>query len=284
MGAVRDDPFLWAALAALFLGLAAGQAFRAPLARGGAARRRKAASRWTRSFAFAAFAVLSATALLVLPAKSSLLEPSLPWTGAAAFALGFLAGLWPLAAGLPAALLVSGALLLARASLAGWVPFRGAGPVASLLPFERSGEGAGPFAYRAELELAERDSIPVAQELLIESDAAGLAVEGIVLRGPVALAAKLARGASRFYRVAAVAGRAGPGPSFAARPWILDGIAALDPAEGWEPGAPAAERASPGDLLVRRRSTSVLAPLLVLEPLRFDLDASMDPRIAAERY
>jgi len=283
MLAARDDPFLWAALAALFLGLAAGQALRGALKRGGAAGRRKAASRWARSFAFAALAVLSATALLVLPAKSSLLEPSLPWTAAAAFPLGFLAGLWPLAAGIPAALLVSGALFLARASLAGWVPFRGPGPVASLLPFERGAEGQLPAACRAELELAERDSMPVAQELLIESDAAGLTVEGLVLRGPAALAAKLTRGASRFYRVAGLATRPGPGPSFAARPGILDRIAALDPAEGWEPGAPAAERASPGELLVRRRSTSRLAPLLVLEPVRFDLDSSMDPSVAAGR-
>jgi hypothetical protein len=283
MLAAKDDPYLWAALAAIFAGLAAGQALRNAFARGRADKRKRRAGRWARVSALAAIAVLSATGLLVLPAKSSLLEQALPWTAAAALALGFLAGRWPLAAGIPEAALALGAILLVRTALAGWVPFRGAGPVASLLPFERSDTASGRASYRAELELAERDSIPVAQEVLIDSAAAGLVAESLVLSGPAGLAAKLTRGASRFYRVVAIAVSDGLGPRFSAPPGIFDRIAALGPEDGLEPGAPAAERAALRDLFIRRRATTTLAPLFVLEPVRFGLDAAMAPLVAPAR-
>ena len=293
MGAAKNDPYLWALLAALLAGLALGQAARWAATLLGASRtssrnapnrRARRAARSARAVALAALAVLAATALLVFPDKAGLSDPLLRLSAAAALGLGLVGGTFPLAAGLPLAALALGAFLFLRSGLGGWIPFGGPGPLGSLLPYELKAGPAGEGSFRGELELAERDSVPVAQEVGLASDGAALAVESLELKGPVGLAATLARGGRSFYRVVGLVGRpsaAGQGPRllFAGASPLLASLASLGADEGMEPGAAPAVRGELLGLVLRRRATSAAAPIVVLEPIRFSLDADLSPYV-----
>jgi len=281
MIAAREDPYLWAALAALLAGLALGQALRwlaSPRGPGKAGRRR--AGRSARALAFLALALLPATGLLVFPPKAALLEPLLPWSALAAFALGVLAGTWPRAAGAPIASLCLAAFLLLRSGLGGWIAFRGPREVATLLPYELA-KGGKP-SFRGDLELAERDSVPVAQEVSLDSGAAALAVESLEFEGPIGLAAYLAREGRSFYRVVALVGESGSRLDFPPASALLDRLAALDAGAGLSPGGPPDSAEALRGMLSRRRSTSDLARLELLEPARFMLDSAIAPLVLSE--
>jgi hypothetical protein len=284
LAAAAKDPYLWSALAALLLGLALGQAIRwiaTPRRAGIEARVRRERSS-ARALALVGLALLPATALLVFPAKASLQGAALPAWAAAVLAAGLLAGLWPRAAGLPMAAVALGAFLFLDAGLAGWLPFSGPGPVASLLPYEASGGAAGAASFRGELELAERDSVPVVQEIGMASADAALAVESLDLSGPLGLAALLAKGEGRFYRVVGLVGSGAAPELFPPPSGLLGRLAPLGPGEGLEPGAAPERRLALLGFFERRRSTSPSSSIVALEPLRFALGEEMEALIASE--
>lgn len=299
--ALGADPFLWALLAALSGGLAAGQALRAFLPLGGEQEPllRKRPARLSRSIALFAVALLAVSALLIFADKTSLASEFttaalIPWPCVAA-ALGFLAGLRPLALGLP----ILGLSLLALGFLAlclqGWLPFRAAVSesfeVAHLLPYS-----ADPAGFRGQLELPERDSVPVAQDLALSTNAVCLRVECLAFSGPLRLAASIvAPGGSslgealpsadpfalgesaiaafspvlRLYRVVGIASPDGRASLSFARPQhaaFLDAVLGL--------GVDAARPTSTFfGLAVRSARSSAPAHLLALEPVTFFLTA-----------
>ena len=194
--ALVADPFLWALLAALLGGLSAGQALRALLPLGGERESllRKRPARLSRSVALLAIALLAASALLIFADKASLASALaaatlIPWACAVAI-LGLLAGFRPLVLGFPLLGLSLFALGFFALCLQGWLPFRAATgesfEMAHLLPYS-----VGPSGFRGQLELPERDSVPIAQDLALSTDAVCLRVESLAFAGPLRLAASI---------------------------------------------------------------------------------------------
>jgi hypothetical protein len=276
------DPYLWTTTASLLAGLSIGQGL-------GALVRRRRSRRLARCIAYLSLAILALAGLLVLSDKAALaLAPSrllFPWSAAIA-CLGLLAGRFPLAAGTPVALLALAALFLLRLSLAGWLPLRPGAPlpVATLLPYE-----VGPASFRGQLELLERDSIPIAQELSLGSSSVALSAELLELEGPLGFCAGLvsprtsASGTRRFYRVVGLAAPGGMGRSFPSPAYLrfLDLALPLGPSEGLEPSGPSVSRSALFGLAKRSRGTSQAASLVALERLTFNL--SEDGRIDTGR-
>jgi len=286
------DPFAWAFIAALFSGIAAGQCLRAFAAagrgRGDALRLRS--RRIARAIAYLSLAILAAAALFVLADKGALASawasPAilLGWA-ALVLAFGLCAGTRPLLLGLPLAVIAGAALVLVRLSLEGWLPLRSAAApkveIARLLPYE-----VGASSFRGQLELPERDSVPVAQEVGFAASSAALRVEGIELKEPLRLAACIvlpgARGAAAaytttlsLYRVVGLAAPGVTGNAFATPRWVglLDAALPLRAGEGLESGLPPARARALFGLAERTRRTSAAAPLVALDALVFDLDA-----------
>lgn len=197
--ALVADPFLWALLTALAFGLAAGQGLRAflPLPMGGAAFLQKRSARVARSIAVLALSCLDFACLLIFADKASLASelssgaavPLLPWACAAAI-LGLLAGFRPFVLGLPLLGLSLLALGFLSLCLQGWLPNRasegGSFAVAHLLPYSVASTG-----FRGQLELPERDSVPVAQDLSLSTTSVSLRVESLALAGPLRFAASI---------------------------------------------------------------------------------------------
>ena len=151
--AVAADPHLWIGGAALFIGVAAGQALRALLpgrvrnARTSRIRSRRIA----RAIAYLSLALLLATCLLIFPAKEALdpavlvVEAVVPYA-AILGAAGALAGAFPLAAGLPA-------LALGPREDASTMP-RGLGPRLRPGALTLTGTGARALSVMTGLSLA----------------------------------------------------------------------------------------------------------------------------------
>jgi hypothetical protein len=281
-----SEPCLWGGLAALFVGLALGQALRAcvpihePRVRSLHARPHRIA----RSIAFLSLGLLALVGLLVFVDKAVLAEALsasfsrggmvlLPWACVVAL-IGLLSGFRPFVLGLPLAFMAALACVLLSLCLEGWLPFRAAGGegyrIARLLPYE-----VGASSFRGQLETAERDSVPVLQELSFDSNSVALSAESLELSGPLGLAAKaLTRsgGASgpgngsasaRFYRIVGIVAPGGREKSFVSPPRtsILN---ALVPKE--------AGSALYGTVKKNRR-VSEFSVLLALEPVVFSLDS-----------
>jgi hypothetical protein len=280
------DPFLWASAATAFAGLASGQALRAlvPSRRAPASSSRRRSRRFARAIAFLSLGILAAATLLVLADKGALADALAPGGGllpcAAAFsALGLLAGFSPLGLGLPLSGLCLVVLVLVRLALAGWLPFRQpaaspSGPafeIARLLPYE-----AGAASFRGQIELPERDSVPVAQEAALASGSAGLMAETLALKGPLRLAARIAMprarsaafATTRLYRVSGLYGERGTSQDFPAprNAGLLDAVLPLGAAEG-----PASSSAGLFGLALRLRVSSPAVPLVALQPVSFRL-------------
>jgi hypothetical protein len=288
------DPYLWGGAAALFVGLAAGQVLRA-LRRS----RRRAdsdhrirAARFSRAIALFSLGILALAALFVLADKAGLSgmmgagsAPLFIAFCAAAFLAGAAAGGSPLFLGLPIAGLVAAFLCLVGLALEGWAPLRAdSGPkveLARLLPYE-----VGPSSFRGQIELTERDSAPVAQDVGLPSASVGVRVECLELREPLRLAACLAspraRAASaayaptlRLYRLVGLAlpDDSSPGAVFGApaHASLLELALPLPPDGGFAPGSSPARVVAAFGLAVRVRLTSACAPLVALQSLSFDL-------------
>jgi hypothetical protein len=282
------DPYLWATAASIFAGLAAGQALRAllRLGEGELAALRRRPRRIARAICLVGLCILALAALLVLPGRvalASAFDPAggsvvLPWS-ALVFFLALLGGLLPFAAGLPLAALSLAALVLLRLALDAWLPLRPGAPptIASFLPYE-----VGTAYFRGQLELQERDSIPVAQELSLGSSSIALTAELLELGGPLGLCAELsllprraeAAPARRFYRIVGLAAPGGLSQAFPPPPYlnILDYLLPLPAEEGTEPGGAAARRIELFGLARRSRTTSPAIPLVALDRVFFVLD------------
>jgi hypothetical protein len=308
--ALGADPFLWALLAALSGGLAAGQALRAFLPLGGEREPmlRKRPSRVSRAIALLAIALLAISALLIFADKTSLASELgagfrvgvlsggavslLPWACAVA-ALGLFAGFRPLALGLPLlglSLLAEGFLSLC---LQGWLPFRANASesfeIAHLLPYS-----VEPSGFSGQLELPERDSVPIAQDLALATTEVCLRVDCLTFAGPFRLAASIVSpggvsqgGVSsaadtsvsgavatfspvlRFYRVVGMASPDGRASLAFAKPRYA---ALLDAFLGLGSGASGSASALFG-LASRSVRSSAIARLIVLEPVTFFLVA-----------
>jgi hypothetical protein len=282
-----QDPSLWVGLAALFAGIAVGQALRAfisirePRVRSLGAR----SARIARAIAFLSLGLLAFTGLLIFADKGAIETAMnapfaggaflLPWACVAA-ALGLLAGFRPLALGLPIIALAAGSCVLLSLCLAGWLPFHAASGegyrIARLMPYE-----VGASSFRGQLETAERDSVPVLQELSLDSSSVSLVAESLELVGPLGFAAKVlasagrisyaARGSyeasARFYRIVGLGAPGGPERAFAPPPslGVLDAVLTAG-----------GTRAIFG-LVKRTRCASEPIALAALEPVHFSIDA-----------
>jgi len=292
--AIASDPYLWIGGGALFLGVAVGQSARAffPGRRRSGKPGRRKSRRIARAVAFLSLALLFATGLLVVPPKDSL-DPAvltLEALGPYAAALGLggaLIGFLPLACGLPLAAVAAAGLFALRAGLGGWTPYRGAGTVARLLPYEVEAS-----SFRGELEVAGPGAAAGSRPVSTASGSASICVDELELSGPLGLLASMfGPGSSqgryestrRLYRVAALVS-SGASPVFLEPParllWI-DAILPLTEGVGLEPGGAMARSEALGALAVRVRSSGPARPLAALEPVYFDLDEVKAPRIAA---
>ena len=283
VSSLASSAYLWISATGLFMGLAAGQGLKALVSTGeGFLRaRRRRPGRQARAIAFLSLGILSLAGLLVLPPKplSLAIGEAACWA-ILVFLLAGLAGFRPLAAGLPLAALCIAGLMLARLALEGWLPLRpvAAGSpylVASLLPYE-----VGPSSFRGHLELPERDSVPVAQEVGLGAALAAVSVESLALSGPLAFLGDLAlvpapanADSLRLYRVVGIAAPGGLSQSFPVPSHILylDRILPLPPGAGAEPGGEAASLFAFFGLASRSRLTSPPKPLIALEPVTFSV-------------
>ncbi len=297
----ETDPYAWATAAALFSGLAAGQAIRCLFpSRASLARTRRAGSRRVaRVLILLSLGILALAGLLVLSDKAALAQSMgnaalgagdgggvvagrgalLPWAAFVAVA-ALASGLLPLAAGLPAAAVCLAVLCFLRLALAGWLPLSPAPTdrdhkIAYFLPYE-----VGPSLSRGHFEMPGRDSIPVVRELSLRSDAMALSAESLDLAGPLAFLASLAAspeaegpGTLRLYRVVGVSAPGGfseafPAPDYAI---LLDEFLSLPSGAGLAPGAAPVSRSTAFGLARRSRATSAAAGLIALEPVIFGL-------------
>jgi hypothetical protein len=294
--AAASDPWLWIGASALFLGVALGQAARAILpermrtARSGRRRSRRVA----RAVAFLSLAILFATGILVFTPKEALgpgafpLEALAPY--AAALALGgALAGLLPLAGGLPLAAVVLALALAFRAGIDGWTLYIGAGTVARLLPYE-----VEAASFKGELEVAGPGAAAGAHPASAAAGSASICVDALEFSGPLSLAARILGPSSgrgryepsrRFYRVAALVAP-GAAPAFLDAParqrWI-EAVLPIAEGAGLEPGGALARSEALGGLAARYRSSGPGRGLAALVPVYFDLDEDRAPRIAARQ-
>jgi hypothetical protein len=255
----KGSVYLWAGFAALFAGLALGEAIR--WLRGTQvwsdtakrvlpkARRRSSSLAPTLAFIFLSLAVLALTALLVFcPRDFWRTDYFGPWC-----AFGFLFGLAlclaPRYAGLPALALLLAAELLLLDGLRGWIPLEGNNTIAYYLPLTVTGARCS-----GELGVYERDGVPTAQRLELAAHEVSLVVDRVELKGPALLMAY-----PGYYRIVGMVGKDGETvASFQARKSILDFLEPLK-ADG-----------SPRGSLVRRwREKSPPAPLLPLSRLEF---------------
>lgn len=283
-----SDPYLWITAACLFAGLAAGQALRAfaSLGEGFLRSRRRAPGRLARAIAFLSLGILGFAGLLVFAAKPLAPTMSCAWPWALlVFLAAFLAGFRPLAAGLPIAAASIACLLVIGLALEGWLALRPATKgaayvVGSFLPYE-----VGSSSFRGHLELPERDSVPVAQELSLASNSLAVSVEGLRLSGPLRFLSELSaafsgKGGSGaapllYYRVVGIAAPGGISQAFAApaRIRLLDFLLPLTAGGGLEPGGESAESSAPLGLATRTRRTSPAIALVALSPVSFVLNS-----------
>lgn len=313
----KADPFLWASLAALCLGLAAGQAGRAllPLRLGREGFFDKRPARASRAIFFLGLSLLFGAALLVFADKAALASDMaagfvlvaessgaslfLPWLCLVVL-LSCLAGLRPLALGLPLLGISLLLPLLLGLALAGWLPLRpgpaiarptDSFPVARLLPYE-----VGERSFRGQLELPERDSVPVVQDVALSANAAALSVDSLAFSGPLRLAALLASPAARSSLRLASSSDADASPNATGasafspvlRLYRVAGLSSPDGASSLsfrEPGGTAllalllpspsgsGTRSALLGLASRSRATSRASALVALEPVSFSLSA-----------
>jgi hypothetical protein len=298
------DPYLWAAAGAAFVGLAAGQALRGfvSVREGSLRHRRRRPLRVARAIALLSLGILCLAALLVLADRASLAEGLargliVPWAALTGL-MAFVAGFMPIAVGLPIAGLCLAILGFASLSLEGWLPYRSSSgsPVeaARILPYE-----VGPASFRGQIEMTERDSVPIVQEMSVAAPSVGLCVEGLSLDGPLGFIADLvhprrpiigaaaARGVPtvskpaklRLYRIVGLVSPGGASWFFPNPPHLdfLEALLPLPADSGLAPAAPLAERSVLFGLATRTRAASPAVSLLALEPVVFGLrdDASV---------
>jgi hypothetical protein len=286
------DPCLWVGLAAVFAGLACGQALRAFVrireSPSLAAQRR--ARRLARAIALFSLVILSMVGLLVVADKAAILEPGggiprilLYWAAGLAF-ISLLAGFRPLVLGLPLASLCLAAFGLLFLCLEGWLPLRssnGPAEVARLLPYQ-----VGQGSFRGQLEMPERDSVPVVQDLGLASASVGLRVESLSFTGPLRLAANFAAmgmgralgpsflPSSDFHRVVGLSSTGGElrfdSPRHAT---LLDRIIPLPAGGGPAPGSAPESASILFGAAKRTRCTSEAVTLVTLEPVLFSIGA-----------
>jgi hypothetical protein len=278
------NPYLWATAASAFAGLAAGQALRAFIVvREGTARAaRRRPSRIARAIAFLSLGILALAGLLVLSDKSAPRMGLVPFA-ALAFLLSLLSGFRPLVLGAPLALACAASLGAIGLALFGWLSLRppattqgSSYEVASLLPYE-----VGASSFRGHLELPERDSVPVAQEVGLGAAELAVSVESLALAGPLAFLGDLAlasvppshTGTLRLYRVVGISAPGGLSQSFPVPAYIrlLDFVLPLPPGAGTEPGRSAALRSGLLGLASRSRLTSPSVRLVALQPVSYSL-------------
>lgn len=254
--------YLWAGLASLFAGLALGEAIRWLRGTQGwnelASRVLKRAKRppssraSALSFVFLSLSILALTALLVFgPPNFWRADYFGPWL-AFAFLFGLALCLAPRSLGLPLLALLLAAELLLLDGLRGWIPLKGAAPIAYYLPLTLSDARCS-----GELGVYERDGVPTAQRLELPATSMSLVVERVELKGPALLMAR-----PNYYRIVGVAGKdGGTCASFPARKSALDSLEPL--------GADGSRR---GSLVRRWREASQAAPLYPLSRLEFSFE------------
>ncbi len=256
LASLAGNPWLWSALAAFFFGLASALAIR------WLASLLKHDGRSARLSALAilalALSVLAAAAFLVFSGISSLpLGPGrtfilVYWLVAMAL-FGAMFGAFPRVGGL---VFLCASLLAAfffSDALSGWLPLRGPGRIARLLPFSVSAA-----SFRGEFTIQERDTVPTLQRVELPVSAAALVVERAELAGPATIL-----GGPSLYRIIGIAGPDGRlVTSFAGHRSLLDWLSPLSEAKP--------ER---GGLIRRSRAWSAAAPLADLEPVVYSFDA-----------
>ena len=287
------EPYLWASATTLLIGLAVGQVARALFLdrRRDARSARRKGRRIARAVAFLSFGILALAALLILADKGALVAgisrggaswipgSLVLWAGIIA-GLGIIAGMWPIKAGLPVLAVTLAGLVLLHLGIEGWLPLRptagGPAKIAELRPYE-----VAASSFRGHLELLERDSVPVTQELGLASNSVAISIESLKLKGPLAFLARLVLpsignrdvSASRYYHLIGIAAPGGLAQTFTVPVYIrfFDTLLPLSDGAGREPGSTAVSRDGIFGLAQRMRQTSGATSLVALQPISFGL-------------
>jgi len=281
---LETSPYLWAAIGALGFGLALGQILRwvfdphASWREGaGAAASGAEGRRITRAIVFASLGILAASALVILPPKSSLHGPGL-WAWAGGFAAcGTFAGIMPRLGGAVSLALLVLLTGLARFGRSGWQPLELNTELARIVPLESPASGPTAGAYRAEY----RERGGSARILTLRASQVALIVDSVELDGPAAFLAALPRAAEslRLYRIYGISGDSGPPPLHAEGRTLFELLARSGPGEGLVPGAAPVSHSALGGLLRMGRATSAPVPAESLQPLVYGIGEDLSPRL-----
>ncbi|MDA8408822.1 MAG: hypothetical protein M0001_00360 [Treponema sp.] len=249
------NPWPWMLFATCFAGAGLGFFARA-LFRSRSRRGRSPVPPSILAMILLAAAVCAAAGLLIFPDKASLGDRLLLPSGLVATALGLASGLLPRTFGVGFLVALAAICAYAALCLEGWLPLKAVQRVATLTPFIVASSGS-----HGELQVDERDTVPLVQRVDILGTNAGLIVERLHLGGPLSVFGR------EHYRVAGIAVARGAvlsiETSFAPHVDPID--ASLPLAQG-----PSAERS----LLFasRWREASAPMPLVAFRTLSFILD------------
>ncbi|MDX9959546.1 MAG: hypothetical protein RBT68_13985 [Spirochaetia bacterium] len=179
---------LLSALSTIFLGLALAVAILALLRLGDG----KGANRVSLIIVFSSFAIAAGAWVFVLAARNSLGLPAVQWYALAGLLIGLLGGLLPRLVGIPVLTLAVLAMILGASEVSAWHPWQAGLTVVELKVFAADQDGS-----LCGLSMADRNAVPVLQNLRLAPGPLVLSIDVLAIEGPLAFFF-----GSRHYRLA----------------------------------------------------------------------------------
>ncbi|MGD9941076.1 MAG: hypothetical protein AB7T74_14875 [Clostridia bacterium] len=179
---------LLSALSTFFVGLALAVGILALLRLGDG----KGTNRVSLIIVFSSFAIAAGAWVFVLAARNSLGLPAVQWYALAGLATGLLGGLLPRLVGIPVLTLAVLAVILGASELSAWHPWQAGLTVVELKVFAADQDGS-----LCGLSMADRNAVPVLQNLRLAPGPLVLSIDVLAIEGPLAFFF-----GSRHYRLA----------------------------------------------------------------------------------
>jgi hypothetical protein len=179
---------LLSALSTFFVGLALAVGILALLRLGDG----KGTNRVSLIIVFSSFAIAAGAWVFVLAARNSFGLPAVQWYALAGLVTGLLGGLLPRLVGIPVLTLAVLAVILGASEVSAWHPWQAGLRVVELKVFAADQDGS-----LCGLSMADRNAVPVLQNLRLAPGPLVLSIDVLAIEGPLAFFL-----GSRHYRLA----------------------------------------------------------------------------------